>query len=85
MQLLRPGADHPARICAAPSIAAEVRCKVLDLDGLLTHHVSHAHARYRCHTAAHMASTLEVYADHIQYWSLGLVQRSTLQLVSGVS
>ena len=36
-------------------------CKVLTLHGLLTRHVAHARARYRCRTAVHTASTLEVH------------------------
>ena len=40
-------------------------CKVLTLHGLLTRHVAHARARYRCRTAVHTASTLEVqYRPH---------------------
>ena len=58
-------------------------CKVLVLYGLLTCHVLHAHERYRCRTAVHTASILEVDTDHFQYWSLELVQRQTLQPVFG--
>ena len=53
-------------------------CKVLTLHGLLTHHAAHACARYRCRTAVHTASTLEVPQRHIRSWSLGWVQRQTL-------
>ena len=35
-------------------------CKVLTLHGLLTRHVAHARAWYRCYTAVYTASTLEV-------------------------
>ena len=40
-------------------------CKVLALHGPLTHHVSHARARYSCRMAVHTASTLVVqYRPH---------------------
>ena len=44
-------------------------CKVLTLHGLLTRHVAQARVRYRCHTAVHTASTLEVPHRHIWSWS----------------
>ena len=49
-------------------------CKVLTLHGLLTCHVAHARARYRCRTAIHIASTLEVQYKHIRGWSLDSYQ-----------
>ena len=62
-----------------------VCCKVLTLHGLLTRHVAHAHARYRCRTAVHTASTLEVQHRTLSSWSLGYPQTQTLQLVLGAS
>ena len=49
-------------------------CKVLTLHGLLTRHVAHARARYRCRTAVHTASTLEVQYRTLSELSLGYLQ-----------
>ena len=41
--------------------------------------MAHARARYRCHTAVHTASTLEVQHRPYSELSLGYLQRQTLQ------
>ena len=56
-------------------------CKVLALHGLLTHHVSCAHVRYRCRTAVHIASTLEV--QHRLHLELEFGHHSEINIATG--
>ena len=51
------------------------------MHGLLTHHVAHACARYRCRTAVHTARTLEV--QHRTHLELEFRLDSDINIITG--
>ena len=83
-----PGVPNQLKIVgpkvAQGTVAYKGLCKVLALHGLLlTHHVSHARARYRCCTAVHTASTLEVHADHYSVLEFGFHSETNITIGFG--
>ena len=67
--------------CGVVRVTRCSKCKVLTLHGLLTRHVAHARAQYRCHMAVHTASTLEV--QHRPHSELEFGVQSEINITTG--